>query len=422
MRHTLALRFVTGLLIALALLAPITSPSAEAKDTPQLPISAIEESLGITGGWEIGYSKTLASCVATATFEGGVRVWIGHSPVFATYIGFGHLDWSSVRRNGTYRGRIDTRGSGVINTTFFGLPLEQSGVYIAVLSNAWRDSLNRASGVHFSIDGQRLASPSMSGSREAIRDMMACASARVQQARADYQQNVDASKSASAATAPMPSGRPQPKERDRKGESTGTGFFVTGAGHVMTNQHVVKGCTDIQVTPSGDGPTKARLLAVDSANDLAVLATDLKPLVLPALRKRVRVGESVAVYGFPLAGLLSNTGNFTLGNVTALAGLSDNSSQMQISAPVQPGNSGGPLTDSRGNVIGVIVSKLNVLGVAQLTKDVAQNVNFAIKAAIVVSFLDSNGLDVIVPEGTAEMTTPDLAEWARQFTVRVTCR
>jgi serine protease Do len=94
------------------------------------------------------------------------------------------------------------------------------------------------------------------------------------------------------------------------------------------------------------------------------------------------VGESIFVYGFPLTGLLSSSGNFTVGTITSIAGLGDDSRIMQISAPVQPGNSGGPLLDRSGNVVGIIVSKLNALRLAQVTQDMAQNINFAIKASI----------------------------------------
>jgi serine protease Do len=85
--------------------------------------------------------------------------------------------------------------------------------------------------------------------------------------------------------------------------------------------------------------------------------------------------------------LLATSGNFTLGNVTAVAGLGDDTRILQISAPVQPGNSGGPLLDYSGNVVGVIEGKLNAITVFTLTNDLAQNVNFAIKANVVTNFL-----------------------------------
>ena len=165
----------------------------------------------------------------------------------------------------------------------------------------------------------------------------------------------------------------------------------------------------------------AVVLAKDETNDLALLATGSTPAFVPAFNPRPRVGESIYVYGFPLTSLLATTGNFTQGNVTATAGLNDDTRMLQISAPVQPGNSGGPVMDSMGNVEGVLVSKLNALKIAKITDDIPQNVNFAIKASIAVNFLDSNNLSANTTLSTKSYDGPGLAELARSFTVRVNC-
>ncbi len=91
----------------------------------------------------------------------------------------------------------------------------------------------------------------------------------------------------------------------------------------------------------------------------------------------------------------------TTGEVSALAGLRDNPRQIQISAPVQPGNSGGPLLDGSGNVVGVVVSKLNAQRVARSTGDIPQNVNFAVKGAEVVEFLRRQGVQPLLAAGEA---------------------
>ena len=121
---------------------------------------------------------------------------------------------------------------------------------------------------------------------------------------------------------------------------------------MLTNQHVVDGCRIFRVNRVGALPEPARLLAADKENDLALLKSDLKPEEVPGFRQRVRVGENVAIFGFPLTGLLATTGNFTVGNVTATAGLRDDTRKYQISAPIHGGNSGGPLMDRSGNIIG----------------------------------------------------------------------
>ena len=125
--------------------------------------------------------------------------------------------------------------------------------------------------------------------------------------------------------------------------SAGTGFFVSGEGHVLTNAHVVEGCTTAVVAQPGGRSEVARILARDATNDLALLSANWRPDGTPHLRSVVRTGEDMATYGFPHVGLLPSNGNFTLGNVSATSGLGDDSRMLQISAPVQSGNSGGPL-------------------------------------------------------------------------------
>jgi S1-C subfamily serine protease len=125
-----------------------------------------------------------------------------------------------------------------------------------------------------------------------------------------------------------------------------------------------------------------------------LLKVDRATTKAPSIRASIRVGEPVAAFGFPLSSMLASSGNFTLGDVTALAGIGDDTRYLQISAPVQPGSSGGPLLDERGNLVGVVTSKLNALKTAALTGDFPQNVNFAIKASALTAFLGSNSTDL----------------------------
>jgi S1-C subfamily serine protease len=147
----------------------------------------------------------------------------------------------------------------------------------------------------------------------------------------------------------------------------------------------------------------------------------LPPAVL-TWRRETRLGEQIAIFGFPYLGTLASSGTFTRGDVTALAGISNNSAHFQLSAPVQPGNSGGPVVDEQGNVIGVVVAKLNALAVARVRGDIPQNVNFAIKSARAISFLETNGVAITVGSTSApRMSGPDLAERLRDGAVLVTC-
>lgn len=165
----------------------------------------------------------------------------------------------------------------------------------------------------------------------------------------------------------------------------------------------------------------AKLLAKDTANDLALLKISFKPKSIAALRSTVRLGENVEAFGYPLSEILATSGNFTTGNITALAGLGDDSRFFQISAPVQPGNSGGPLLDENGNLIGVVSSKLNFLSEIRDAGDIPQNVNFAIKASVLATFLQDNGVNFQSGNASEPMKPADLADRAKSLSAFIEC-
>ena len=203
---------------------------------------------------------------------------------------------------------------------------------------------------------------------------------------------------------------------------TGSGFAISHATHIVTNAHVVAQCKSVRVL-SGAQQATARVLAIDVDADLAVLQTSLSVPKTMAMRSSpaLRLGESVIAFGFPLTGALSQGGNLTTGNVSALAGLRDDPKYIQVSAPVQPGNSGGPLLDGGGNVIGVITAKLDALAVAKRTGDVPQNVNFAVRAEVLEGFLQTHKIPYDVAVTDSQLAVADVAEAAKQASVRVEC-
>lgn len=213
--------------------------------------------------------------------------------------------------------------------------------------------------------------------------------------------------------------RPNPAAR----VSSGTGFVI-GRDLVMTNHHVVEACRRILVRTHDNRLLEAAMPArVDSRRDLAVLSVAGEPG--PALTFRTnppRRGDAVVTYGFPLTGVLASGPTLTTGEVSALAGLGDNPQQIQISAPVQAGNSGGPLLDRQGNVIAVIVSKLDAVREAQRTGDIPQNVNFAVRATEALEFLRRIGVTVQTAESRgAERSAAEVGEMAHRSTVLVRC-
>jgi len=206
--------------------------------------------------------------------------------------------------------------------------------------------------------------------------------------------------------------------------SSGSGFVVNEDGHIVTNAHVVKGCSSVTVVQGLALRRSARILEVSEFTDLAVLKVDevLPNAVVFRTTSLPSLGESIVVFGYPLIGVLSDQGNLTVGNLTALSGIRGDPSNFQISAPVQPGNSGGPVLDSGGRLIGVVVSKLDALAVAGLTEDIPQNVNFAIKSSVLENLLQSRSVNY--RRGGLEasnLTVPQIAEQAKLASVRIEC-
>ncbi|GLK68340.1 S1C family serine protease [Hansschlegelia plantiphila] len=220
---------------------------------------------------------------------------------------------------------------------------------------------------------------------------------------------------------PAPAPSPPAEAAAPSEDKSGTGFFVSQK-RLLTNAHVVKGCAVVTLT-IGQNKATGRVLARDEPNDLALIESDKASDAVAKLRAGVRLGEDVAAFGFPLNGDLATSGNFTRGGVTATAGLHDDSSRIQISAPVQPGNSGGPLLDESGNVVGIVVAKLNTLKFALANGgDIAQNVNFAIKSSVAQTFLETNNTTFDVGAPGETMKPADLAAHAQSLSAVIECR
>lgn len=171
-------------------------------------------------------------------------------------------------------------------------------------------------------------------------------------------------------------------------KATGTGTIVTTSGHILTAAHVVAGAKSISVVTE-KGTKFAAVLRVDAQNDLAVLkieAEGLKALNVVSSRG-VRLGQIVATIGFPNVGIQGFSPKLTKGEISSLNGIADDPRSWQISVPVQPGNSGGPLLDDQGNLIGVVESKLG-LKAAEATRDLPQNVAYAVKSAYALALLE----------------------------------
>lgn len=201
--------------------------------------------------------------------------------------------------------------------------------------------------------------------------------------------------------------------------TTGTGFVIDSVGHVMTCHHVVDGAAFIKLD-SETASYDAFVVFADPELDVAVLQTSkppgLEPLPLE-LSKDPELGDEVFTIGFPNTNLQGFTPKYTRGEISALAGPADDPNYMQISTPVQPGNSGGALVTTDGIVVGMVAAKLNAALAAQVTGDIAQNVNYALRVTKLSKLLKKWRLaaPAIQPASNAKQSI----QRTRQSTLRI---
>ncbi|MBN8476124.1 tetratricopeptide repeat-containing serine protease family protein [Sulfuritalea sp.] len=205
-------------------------------------------------------------------------------------------------------------------------------------------------------------------------------------------------------------------------KGTGTIFLVGKTGHAITNQHVAGGCAELRIQ-GRDGV--AKLVTEDIVNDLALVqiqGTVKDAAAIVADPGKLRQGEDIAVFGFPLNALLSSGGNLTPGVVSAMTGIGNNTNQIQITAPIQPGSSGSPVMNKKGEVVGVVSMKLSDSKMAKATGSVGQNVNFAVSGQTLKTFLDTHKVEYRTGGFLSfERNTADLADEARKWTLVVEC-
>ncbi len=173
--------------------------------------------------------------------------------------------------------------------------------------------------------------------------------------------------------------------------SEGTGWPVAG-GFVVTNHHVIAGAQTIWIITVAGAKLQATIAADDVNNDLVLLKVQnpsTLPPALPIAPSPAAVGESVFALGYPHPDLMGSDVKLTDGIISAMAGPGDDPRLYQISAQVQSGNSGGPLLDMDGEVVGIVSAKLDAAKVFKLTGDLPENVNYAIKASYLAALLQS---------------------------------
>lgn len=181
---------------------------------------------------------------------------------------------------------------------------------------------------------------------------------------------------------------------------SGSGFFISRTGHIATNYHVVDGMTKFQVEYYQNGKKytyPAKVISTDPSNDMAIIRIDHKDFTrIPEIpykfaTRTKEVGTDVFTLGYPLTFIMGEEIKYTRGEISAKSGFQGDIRTYQISVPITNGNSGGPLFDYDGNIVGITSSGLR--------KDIADNVNYAIKAIYLQTLIDACQESIELPTG-----------------------
>jgi serine protease Do len=394
--------------------APGKETSPPNRDTRADGIQALgmDQKYDEVGWWTIGYDSGRNGCLMAASYavdnnSPNMKVWFG----FRTdrniheglYLALTSRSWSfEPDKEYTLHLQLDQYG---FDAHGFGVKYnDESGVYVGNATAAFLYAFQHSDGLQVSSSNGRpfWKKLSLDGSRDAVAKMQEC------------------ERQAPSIAASLQNKQPA-AQKDNEGPRSGTGFFVSEVGHILTNNHVTERCGSLVIRSPDGQQHDARLVKADTVNDLALILTSSKPQSIAEFESEARLGERVFVFGYPLTGFLSSSGTFTDGSVSSLEGIGDDSRMLQISAPVQPGNSGGPLMNEKGAVVGIVTSKADVLAIAKVTEDIAQNINFAIKSNIALSFMQSTDVKPRIIATVKEKTSPEIAALEKAMSVMVIC-
>ena len=203
---------------------------------------------------------------------------------------------------------------------------------------------------------------------------------------------------------------------------SGSAFFINNKGYALTNDHVVGICQQLVSIIDGN-KVLFKVISTDSFNDVAIISMHNRSKnYLKINDEGADLGEDIIAFGYPLAGQLSDSVKLTRGIVSALSGIDNNIGQIQIDAALQPGNSGGPVLNRQGEVIGIASAGLNKLLMAKKQQTIPENVNFAVASPIVANFLKSKKVKYTTQSYFgSEHSTTELAEIGRETTFQLLC-
>ncbi len=374
--------------------------------------------LGYSGEWEISKNVSdtdgaFVSCVSMGEYKSGTNVFFSVSKNFDWAISF---SGSRVRYRKGDRVSVYMNIDGSKNFIYQGYSPIDNMIRIGLPDSS--DLFNNfRSGYRLNVSTSGFeTSFNLTGTARMLTDLLVCAG---NNAKADQQGSQRSAPPSSAPVGPQSSAKTTPAPKPSKGAAFGSGTFVQNEGTGLTNAHVVEGCTSATI----EGYGRARITARDKTNDLALvqLTEPKRTESVQFARRSLKLGEFVYALGFPLPGIIDNGLNFTGGQVSSLSGLGGDTRHFQLSAPIQPGNSGGPVVNTSGQLVGVTRARLDDVATLEASGALPQNVNYAIRSDIAASFLRANGIDPSESEATAKLDPTDIATAGRGYTFQIRC-
>ena len=373
------------------------------------------------GNWKGGAytddkSGAFSNCAAVASYQNGIIFLVSVGQDYSWTLGFAHESWKLTPGAG-FPLALTFDGQAAINVQ--GLPIGANLVKVSMPANSALIGQFRKAKVMTAFAQGQLIQLNLTQTGQLLPSLANCV--------ATIKKNGIGNAGEFAVALPKPaaaSAEGQPSKPAKAMTQSGTGFAISAAGHVVTNAHVVRGCVgDIEGNLGGEAPVKLRLVSSDPTNDLALLQAPSPFKEIATIRdKPVHSGDSVVAIGYPFHGMLTSDFTVTTGIVSSLGGLRNDTRFLQISAAVQPGNSGGPLLDTDGQIVGVVTGKLDWLRIAKATGDLPENINFAIKTGMLRDFLDNSAIAYqTAAETKGDLKTTDIAKNARGYTLLISC-
>lgn len=375
------------------------------------------------GNWQGGAytndkSGAFSHCAAGTSYQSGIYFVVSVGEDLSWRLGFAHENWQ-LTPGEAFPISLTFDGQTAINV--HGMPFGTRLVNVEMPGNSSLIAQFRKAKVMTAFTQGQLFQFTLTQTAQLLPSLVNCVVSVKKNGivnATEFAVKPAAAKQTAAVSPGQPAGAP-PKTESGK---SGTGFVISNNGHVVTNHHVVEGCGEIQGNLSGEAPVKLRLVSSDETNDLALLQAPSAFKQVAVIRdKAIRPGDSIVAIGYPYHGLLTSDFTVTTGIVSSLSGILNDTRYLQISAAVQPGNSGGPLLDTGGEVVGMVAAKLNALKFAKATGNIPENINFAIKTGALRDFLDNSVVPYQTAVARSELKTSDIARNARAFTLLISC-